>query len=335
MGRWKSTMAPHDRREVTGSAPTERTRADGSALNDAFHDAYDDAKPPVNAAPVLAVLRDTLVLFYRRRRERHTFAPTSFHAIKAVAHAPVAAVAILTRAEREALGPSARAALDRLHAHCVEARSRSAMPRTGGDVGAPRTIDATFAREVADDVDRCLADTTRFLAIARDGAIVDLVETARFAREMGPVLLRLTDHATRIQLEALHARFETIVREMTDEEQATLEVIVTGDHQARQRSLAMQYFQKRLGEHDGSEARVTYGEGITTEDEALVLAGTRRLDRAVAAAFFGDARRLQRDVLGDAAEEHLARLEAKPIGEESAPPRSPQSSARGSRLSGP
>ena len=45
---------------------------------------------------------------------------------------------------------------------------------------------------------------------------------------------------------------------------------------------------------------MTYGEGVNDVDAAFALVGTRRLDSAVAKAFFGDAKRLQRDVLGDA-----------------------------------
>jgi len=88
-----------------------------------------------------------------------------------------------------------------------------------------------------------------------------------------------------------------------------LEVIVTGDHQARARSLALQYFQKRFGEPPGVEARVTYAEAVGDEAGALKLAATRTLDRAIAAAFFGDPHRLQRDILGDAAQTLLAELD--------------------------
>jgi hypothetical protein len=75
----------------------------------------------------------------------------------------------------------------------------------------------------------------------------------------------------------------------------------------------MQYFRRRLREPEGAEERVTYGEAVTDPDEALALVGRRRLDRAIALAFFGDAKRLQRDVLGDAVHEQLATLELAPI----------------------
>lgn len=71
----------------------------------------------------------------------------------------------------------------------------------------------------------------------------------------------------------------------------------------------MQYFQRRFGESEGDDDRVTYGENVSDEAEAIALVGTRRLDFELARAFFGDERRLQRDVLGDAAKRCLDRLQ--------------------------
>jgi hypothetical protein len=57
---------------------------------------------------------------------------------------------------------------------------------------------------------------------------------------------------------------------------------------------------------------LTYAEGITTVEEAVALVGTKIFDAALALAFFGDAGRLQRDILGDAAKEQLVALPADP-----------------------
>ena len=89
------------------------------------------------------------------------------------------------------------------------------------------------------------------------------------------------------------------------DEQDTLHVVVAGAHQARTRSLGMLYFRKRLAEPEGAERRVLYAESATTPEAARALVGTFLLDRELAEAFFGDAARLQRDVLGDAAAEKL------------------------------
>jgi hypothetical protein len=135
---------------------------------------------------------------------------------------------------------------------------------------------------------------------------------AAFAAEMGPVLLRLTSAATQIQLRRLHEQTECAFATLAPQERAFVHVVVAGVHQARTRSLAMQYFQKRFGEPPGAERRVTYAEAVSTERAALELVGTQRLDRVIANAFFGDARRLQRDILGDAAAEQLHGLALGP-----------------------
>jgi hypothetical protein len=52
---------------------------------------------------------------------------------------------------------------------------------------------------------------------------------------------------------------------------------------------------------------VTYAEAVTTVHDAVKLIGTHRVDEVLAGAFFGDRRRLQRDLLGDAATRILDR----------------------------
>jgi hypothetical protein len=95
---------------------------------------------------------------------------------------------------------------------------------------------------------------------------------------------------------------------LSPEERGALHVVVAGDHQARVRSLPMQYFKKLLGEPASEERRVTYAEGVRDERAAFELVGAQRLDRCMARAFFGEEKRLQRDILGDAAAQELAGL---------------------------
>lgn len=262
-------------------------------VNEAFHAAYDGARSHAElAGPMLVVLSEVLVLVRRGGARREVpLTPPAFHALKAVAHAPVG---LFTRL----LVPSAYGGDP---AAMVEALARAATEV------APSLPDVDAAL-LDDALERCRGLLAR--AAEREVAREELLA---FARETGPALLRLTAIATRLQLEALHARVTELVAELTADERARLEVVVTGVHQARARSFAMQYFQARLREHEGVEARVTYGEGIATEAEAVALVGTRRLDRAIATAFFGDPRRLQRDVLGDAAAACLAELRLPPL----------------------
>jgi hypothetical protein len=81
-------------------------------------------------------------------------------------------------------------------------------------------------------------------------------ELAEFAGEVGPWLLRLTEHATRYELAVLHSSVETALSQLTAEQRSRLEIVVAGAHRARARSLALQYFQRRLGDRPDEERRV-------------------------------------------------------------------------------
>ncbi len=278
--------------------PTVRPLLD--AINDAFHDSYDRARgAAITDGPVFVVLADSLVLFRGGTREELGFTPPLFHAIKSVAHAPLAAYVALSKLGDAPLDRTERDRLDHLRRHLVQ--SLRSLPE-----------DAT--RELANDL-RAVLTMTLAIVVARGASAKASPEAlATFARTTGPLLLRLTDAATQIQLAALDACVREAVARMSDHERGALQVVVTGDHQARMRSLGMQYFQKLLREPEGSEERVAYAEGVTAEREALALVATRRLDRDVAATFFGDPKRLQRDVLGDAVRERLRVMELPAIG---------------------
>jgi hypothetical protein len=277
------------------------------SVNDAFHEAYDQARADAeHEAPVFVVIEDTLVVFHRGKRRDHSITPRLFHVIKSVAHAPVALFAALQAGDAGALDGSTRARIVALREHVVAALASLADEGEPAEETDHNTID-----DLRVVLDSTLAFAERALSDASTTMPSEAVEA--FARDTGPWLLRLTAHATRVQLAALDACVADALRELSEGERRQLHVVVTGDHQARVRSLGMQYFQKRFGEEEGTEARVAYAEGVTDADEALALVGRRRLDAAIARAFFGDAKRLQRDVLGDAVHDLLARTELAPI----------------------
>jgi hypothetical protein len=267
-----------------------------------FHEAYAGAKAHAkHECPVFVLLTETLVAFHRGVRTEHHFSPDAFHALKAVAHVPVAIYAELQRlASPEALGES-RARLEQLRE-----RAREAQSKLQTDGARLELSEATSA-----DVRTCFESSLTLLDRLLSGAPPS--EAEPFATAIGPVLLRLTHEATRLQLESLHACVERALAPMSQSEREHLHVVVTGDHQARARSCGMQYFKLRLRESDEIEERVAYAEGVSDEQQAFELVGTRRLDHAVAGAFFGDRKRLQRDVLGDSAASLLRELPFEPI----------------------
>jgi hypothetical protein len=253
--------------------------------NAVFRDAYQSRREHAwHVVPVLVLLPTEVVL--RCSGERKTFPVFcgSFCAAKDVAHI---AVALFTLSlEQPPLVAEALARVRALRAHVASALQNLDDP-TLAEVRPGLTALLELALAFSDKVAQSSA------------TVAD--ERAAFARHAGPQLLRITELATCEQLATLHRVVEQALATLSNEDRMRLQIVVVGDHQARSRSLGMQYFQRRLGERPGDDERVTYGENIADEAEAVALVGTRQLDRAIAGAFFGDEKRLQRDVLGDAA----------------------------------
>jgi len=269
-------------------------------VNETFRSAYAQARERKESdGPVFVLLGDELVVFRGLTRRSIEVRPRRFHTIKAVAHAPIALHAIvhpLNDVPDVCLDDARRRQLGHL---------RARLDYTFDDVARELASSPALAdceqvlRATAACIDRLRGDGLRGAVGRADD------EVTEFARRAGPLLLRLTEHATRTHLEELHRRVNEVLATMSPEEHATLQVVVTGDHQARRRSLGMLYFERRLPPAEAGIDRVIYGEGIDDEREALALVGIQRIDRIIAKAFFGDEERLQRDVLGDAAEKLL------------------------------
>jgi hypothetical protein len=271
-------------------------------VNAQFHEAYDRAKAQAKReCPVFVLLADSLVAFHRGVRSEYRYSPDAFHALKAVAHVPVAIYAELQRLEANELSGASRERLERLRERTLQVQAK----------WQPVSAQLALTEATSGDVRTCFESSLTFIADLLSGTQPSAAE--RFANAIGPVLLRLTHEATRLQLESLHTCVERALAPMSESERDALHVVVTGDHQARARSLGMQYFKQRLRESDDTEERVAYAEGVSDEQQAFELVGTRRLDHAVAAAFFGDRKRLQRDILGDSAASLLRELSFEPI----------------------
>ncbi|HEX6242816.1 MAG TPA: hypothetical protein VFZ61_18010 [Polyangiales bacterium] len=261
------------------------------AVNEQFHAAHEAARNQArHDAPVLVVLADELIVFEGGSRSAYSFSPPLFHILKSAAHAPVALFALCEREPRERSN-----ALSALHTQICRSLVRLSAE------------ELQLEPAVYDDM-RAVLERTRDLAqTLQAGAPREGVDA--FAAAVGPGLLRLAHAATRVQLASLHAHTSQVLSTLSPAQRRTLHVVVAGDHQARVRSLPMQYFKKLLDEPAAEELRVTYAEGVRDERAAFELVGAQRLDRCMARAFFGEEKRLQRDILGDAAAVELESLD--------------------------
>lgn len=272
--------------------PSAPSASHFDAANQLFHETYTASRDQAHhEAPILVLLQSELVLHFRALRKSFTYQRPSFDQAKVAAHI---AVALYVLSLERSQPPEYELRLDTLLGH-----ARAALGREEND-------DSAQASGIAALLSACSSFGQALLESRTT------CDRERFARAAGEHILRLTELATREQLAGLHEAVNAALTELDRAEHHRLEVVVAGDHQARARSAGMQYFERRLGEAPGADGRVTYGENISTEAEALALIGTRRLDRKLASAFFGDETRLQRDVLGDAAKACLDELQLKP-----------------------
>jgi len=254
--------------------------------NEVFHQAYGSARDGVREqVAVLVVLPTELAFHHQNQRRGMPYSRPSFAQAKSAAHI---AVALFTLTDTKS------------DAHCREAVARLREHVASARDAAQRPDRASLDEEIEKLLERCAS----FAQIACEHGGAERLR-ADFAGDAGPRILRITELATREQIAGLHQAVEEILSTLTPAEQMELEVVVVGDHQARARSLGMQYFKRRFREEPGQDRRVTYGENIADEQEAISLVATRRLDKRIALAFFGDESRLQRDVLGDAAKRCL------------------------------
>ncbi|MEI9949046.1 MAG: hypothetical protein WDO74_08690 [Pseudomonadota bacterium] len=259
------------------------------AGNEVFHEAYGGARDGVRTeVPVLVVLPTELALHRQNRRQGVPYPRPSFAQAKSAAHI---AVALFTLDCAESNPENSRAAVAKLCQYIAAA------------LDAQRAERAPVEDEIEALLQRCLD----YARAAREQAPSERAR-AEFASDAGPRVLRITELATCEQIAGLHEAVEATLSTLSASDQALLQVVVIGDHQARARSLGMQYFKRRFREDPEVDRRVTYGENIESEEEAISLVATRRLDERIAQAFFGDEHRLQRDVLGDAAKRCLDQM---------------------------
>jgi hypothetical protein len=242
---------------------------------------------------ILTVLGDELLLCRGADVRRWCITSRAITALRVVCHAPVT---LFVHARN-----GARAQPERVG----EATDLVSFQRNLEDA-VRRSSD-----EVADEARRPLRELlercAELVRALRSGEPPATAQVDAFARAAGPLLLPLIAEATRQQLALLRAASDAAFAELEAQEREAVIVVVAGAHQARARSLPMQFFRQELGETQGPERRVLYAESATSLEQVRTLVGTLLLDRELAIGFFGDPTRLQRDVLGDAAAAQLAK----------------------------
>jgi hypothetical protein len=259
-------------------APPRPAPADPLAdLNRTARAAYAEARSRAlaNAGSVLIVGPAHVTLLNGASRQEFELVPPVYQDLKSIAHVALGLHAIFFAAE----GDPARLAELRTAA----SRALEALPDRGL-TGAQLDRQREIVR----------------LSLAVGGAR----DVPAYERAVAPLLLANALDAAAAEIADLDAAVAGVRRSLTPQAFSQLHVVVVGAHMAREGEIALQYFEKLLGEREG--LRIVFAEGLWDEPSELQLLATHLLDASVGEGFFGDPRRLHRDLLSDAATQVLS-----------------------------
>ena len=152
-----------------------------------------------------------------------------------------------------------------------------------------------------------LVDSKQFLEKVIHQQRFSTEELHTFTRSMLPMIQANIAEAAASQLDAMHRQVMAWKKEMTPEEWQKLRVSVKGAVLAREDNLAVQYFERLLN-LEGPGMRLIYMERYVPPTPMLTLLATRSVDRGISIAFFDNPDRMFRDVLANAAAEHIKKM---------------------------
>lgn len=299
--------APTEPTAAKAEGPTKPTAADVNsvsrvpvaeatdpltALNMAARAEYKAAmsRATDQTRPLLVVGMDNLILVRKGKdEEKAKRRPDDYHARKCVGHIALATYTSLNDAD----GPLEEARLARVR------QFRTFIEPTRQAVASRGYSAAVVARE-----NQIIDESLKFIdgVLARKGVSAQQVDA--YAKQMSPLVMADVADAAKLELDNIHQYVQKWRKELTPAEWNDLHVVVIGAHMERGSNIAMQYFQRLLGE-EGEGNRIVFAEGIWDETRARDLLGTHVLDRRLATDFFNDPMRMHRDILSDAASAYV------------------------------
>lgn len=219
--------------------------------------------------------------------------PAQYHPLKDVSHA-VFSVALLLR---EAPGDERTA-----HARDVLGATEAVLAELGDSKSAATRL---IAPEHRDRQIRILRETTSALSDFIDGRL-DEPGQRHYFEAVQPDLLENIRVVSAALIRGLHEHVQEL-RAMVEKQDPSawdsLIVVVAVVHQARAREIAVRYFERLLGETSGEgasrEQRLVIAEERFSGPDQYGLLAAHLVDQTGGADVFGDALRLQRDVLAD------------------------------------
>ena len=277
-----------------------------AAINIGFHVTYTRLVEQVLAQlgdtiPVVIVMGDGATLLCDGAEQSEQVIPTRYHELKALAHL---AFGVQLTVMANGSGHLSELTANELHEKRVQIRDAQAAANSGASASTV-TILPTAAAELL-----CRART--LVDKVLEEGVVDFERLKENIRALASHALETAQLAVYIELEQLHALLGRWRKELGEVRWAGLYVVICGAHQPRYREATCQYFGQLLHQPEGygaeREDRLVYGEGLCDVNSALDLLARHIVDQRASNLLFGDRRRLQEDLLADAARVEVGKL---------------------------
>ena len=277
-----------------------------AAINVGFHVTYTRLVEQVlaqlgDSVPVVVVIGDDATLLCDGGEQREQVIPVHYHKLKALAH--------LAFGVQLTLMANGRGHLTELTANELHEKRAQIREAQSAANSAFSTSTVTIATKAAVEL-LCRART--LVDRVLEEGVVDFERLHENIRALASHALETAQLAVCIELEQLHALLAGWRNNLGEARWAGLYVVICGAHQPRYREATCQYFSQLLHQPEGHgaerEDRLVYGEGLCDVNTALDLLARHIVDQRASNLLFGDRRRLQEDLLADAARAEVRKL---------------------------
>jgi len=302
----------YTQRELAGARNVPPENEPFAAINFSFHESYTRLVEQVlaqigDSVPVIVLIGDDATLLNDGGEQREQVIPTRYHELKALGHLAFGVQLTLMANGSGRISEVTANELHRRRAQIQEIQDIINGSSTSVSCSGTTKAPAELLCRVRTLVDRVLAE-----------GVVDFDRLQKHIRGLASHALETAQLAVRIELEQLHALLTRWRNDLGERRWAGMYVVICGAHQPRYREAACQYFGRLLHQTDSSAAeredRLVYAEGLCDVDAALDLLARHIVDQRASNLLFGDRRRLQEDLLADAASKEVQKLFPKTRG---------------------
>jgi len=297
---------PYTERELAEARSLPPPNEPFASINVSFHETYTRLVEQVlaelgNRVPVVVLIGDDATLLCDGRERREQFIPGRYHELKALGH--------LAFGVQLTLMANGNGRLSELTTK--ELREKREQIREIHVIVNATPISASCSPTMKPPVELLCRARALVDRVLEEG-VVDFDRLQEHIRALASHALETAQLAVCIELEQLHALLTPWRNDLGEKRWAGMYVVICGAHQPRYREAACQYFGRLLRQPPGPAAeredRLVYAEGLCDVDSALDLLARHIVDQRASNLLFGDRRRLQEDLLADAASTEVRKL---------------------------